>query len=406
MNLRAIGLVSGALLSGLAAEATLLAQEPPKAEAPRAAEAWIRDLGADSYKQRLAAERALRELGEDALPALKKAAEDSDDAEVQWRSKRLIRQIERGDTAVGGAIEEREPRDGWRRDREPRQWRGGLPDARDQFEDMFRRLERDFGIDIPRSRFFRDDFFRDLDQQFRDLRGLQGRLQGMSRGMSMQVGPDGVRVEVEEKNEKGETERKVYEAPDMETFREQYPDVLKKHGLMLGDGKSPFGFRNFGGDLQLPGFEIPQIEIQPFDFDTSPPNWQLTPPAPPADGERLGVFIRDEVPPQVREYLNLDAGVGLMIESVQDGTIAADLGLERGDIVTAIGGSAIGSAADVRAALAEIEAGSRVEVTWIRRGVEKTGAVVKPKPRANQDGGKKERRVELKKSSKTGDKIR
>jgi hypothetical protein len=49
--------------------------------------------------------------------------------------------------------------------------------------------------------------------------------------MSMQMGPDGVKVEVKTKNDKGEEETKTYEAPDMETFRAKYPGVLDGAGM-------------------------------------------------------------------------------------------------------------------------------------------------------------------------------
>ncbi|MCA8950967.1 MAG: PDZ domain-containing protein [Planctomycetes bacterium] len=391
---------------------------PSQATAQRSVDDWVRDLGADSYKQRVAAERALRQLGDSALDALKSAAASSTDPEVQWRSKRLVRQIENGDDR-SGRIEERRPgdaspgapRQGGQQDprQQPPQAGRPFPDARDQFEDMFHRLERDFGVDIPRGHFFRDDFFQDLDQQFRDLRSMQQRLlqgqmpqgqgmPGLSQGMSVQVGPDGVRVEVEEQNEKGETEKKVYEAPDMQTFREKYPDVLKDRGLMLGDGNGNFGFRAFG-----PGFfreeGLPDAWRT---FGRSNPNY-FAPDAgndpaiapvpmttPPPAGERLGVYVRDAVPDAVRDYLGLGADRGLMIQSVQDGSLAAQLGLRADDILTGIGGTTIGSPADVRQALGAIAAGEDVEATWIRKGREQTATVRKPAiADATPDAGEK-----------------
>ncbi|MCR9248392.1 MAG: PDZ domain-containing protein [bacterium] len=418
MNSKAFGWMFGVAVAGLAPTAPLFAQQhertteertaeerigeeraaPPKASQQSVSE-WIDELGAESYKRRVRAERALRDLGKAALPALQKAAEATADPEVQWRSKRLVRQIERGGSSgKAGDVEAREP--GRRQAPAAPGRRRGLPEARDQFEDIFRRMERDFGVDIPRRRFFADDFFKDLDQQFRDLRDMQGRLQGMSQGMNMQVGPDGVRVEVMEQNEDGELEKKVYEAKDMESFQEQYPDVLKGNGLSFD--LSPFGLRSFQGSpwgalpfdeqnlpeswrpfLQDRGNRrralMPFVQIDPDAFDSQDdpfapfqrPSRRNVPneaAAPPADGERLGVRIRDQIAPAVREFLGLEDGVGLMIEMVQDGTLGAALKLERGDIVTRIGGEAIGSAEDVRRALRAIPEGKDVKVEWIRRG--------------------------------------
>jgi len=353
---------------------------------------WIGELGSDSYKQRVAAERALRGIGKDALSALQSAAKESEDPEVQWRAKRLIRQIENGG---GGDVQAREPA-------QPRQQGRDRPDARDQFEDVFQRLERDFGIDIPRRRFFRDDFFRDMDQQFRDLRRMQGQLEGLSRGMSMQIGPDGVRVEVQKRNDKGETENKVYEAPDMETFQKQYPDVMKRHGLMLGDGRSglslpkgfdmtPFRFGRALRDLQVP--RTPRTLRPGLDRDVLRQSQRA-----PTDGERLGIFIRPEISAEVRQYLGLDEGAGLWVESVDVGSLADSLGLESGDIVTRIGGTDIGSPADVRKALSAIESGSDVEVQFVRKGIGKSATAKKPASKAAEESRS---RIEPRKPGRT-----
>lgn len=359
-------------------------QQGAKLEAKKQVAGLIQDLGSDRYKTRVEAENKLREAGKDALPALRKAA-DSDDGEIQWRAKRLIRQIEQGDEALEPRADSSKGGSGHGGGRN----QGGVaplpPDARDRFEDMFQQLERDFGIDVPRARFFHDDFFRDIDQQFRDLqermqkRNAQG-LGGVSQGMSMQVGPNGVRVEVQEKNDKGEVENKVYEAPDMETFQKQYPDVLKEHGLALGGPN--FWFGDQPGLVQpfhqLPNSgRLPAIRMTPAQPPAAPGETAAT---PPAEGERLGVYIRPEIASQVREYLGLEQGVGVMVESVQDDTLAAALGLEAGDIVTRIAGKAVGSPADIREVLGAIDAGKDVEVAFVRKGVEKTAKAVKKAP--------------------------
>lgn len=347
--------------------------EPPKAQAsaPSSAEvgALIRQLGADSYRQRVEAERKLRELGAAAVPALQDATKQ-DDVEVQWRARRLLRQIEgdaplgpRGDTRAG---QSREQEPGRRAEPRTGQRSPFGDDMRQDFEALFQRLERDFGLDVPRARFFDEGFFRDLQQQMQDGAGSR------SQGMSLQIGPDGaVKVEVQERNEQGEVETKTYEAPDLETFQREHPGVLRQGGLGLG---MPFGrTRLFGGDLIGPlqfGFGGPEVEVVP--FGTRPqtgrqPAVGIAPEAPPA-GQRLGVSIRPDVPPDLREYLELPDGVGLMVEDVQDGSLAAALGLSRGDIVTRIGTVPIGSPQDVQKALAPIAVGEDVEVHFVRKG--------------------------------------
>jgi hypothetical protein len=371
--------------------------EPPTetAKAKTAAD-YIAELGSSSYRTRLAAERALREMGKDAVPALKQAVANADDPEVQWRARRVLRQVEQG----GGGLVEREsirggdepevavpdavpPSRSARPGRGRLQPRAGQDPAdadpmRDQFESLFERFERDFGIDIPRARFFEDGFFRDLREQ---MQGAGGR----SQGMSVQIGPDGaVHVEVQERNDQGEVEKKVYDAPDLETFQRQHPGVLHQNGLRMG--LSPLGGSGFdwqGSPFLQRGFRL-SPGLVPTDpqgglgeIELEPMQAEVLAPVPPPAGRRLGIAIQPEIPAAVRAYLDLADGTGLMVESVQDGSLAAALGLQRGDIVTRIGEHTIGSPQDVQNALGPIEKGAEVKVTFVRRGVERTETAAK-----------------------------
>src|SRR5690606_17512801 len=87
----------------------------------------------------------------------------------------------------------------------------------------------------------------------------------------------------------------------------------------------------------------------------------------PATGRRLGVAIRP-IPDALRDYLELEQGQGLMVDSVQDDTLAVALQLRAGDIVLSINGASIASADDVQKALGAIEKGAKVTVEFIRRG--------------------------------------
>ncbi len=360
--------------------------KPPVETAPapkKSVEQLIEALGSDSYRARLDAERALREAGQEAVPLLKKAADTSDDAEVQWRARRVLRQIERG----GAAGLEARRRDAQQPDNDAGQperrgplvlrRRGAEADPmRDQFESLFERLQQDFGIDIPRARFFDDSFFRDLQEQMKA---------GTSRsqGLSMQIGPDGaVRVEVQEKGEDGKTDTKVYEAPDMESFHEKHPGVLQKNGL--GMGLLPGGpLRGFAPRLEFDwGGGMPPLGTLPKGGLGQPQvpgrdDLVVEPPPPPPAGKRLGIAIRNEVPVELRDHLGLDEGVGLMVESVSDGSLAQALGLQKGDIVTHIGKHTIGSPQDVQDALGPIAKGAAVEVQFVRKGERKTATADK-----------------------------
>lgn len=387
MDIRNLLLASAALVAALPAqEPDPSGREKPPVAVPapkKSAAQLIEALGSDSYRARLDAERQLRALGAAAVPELKKAAEHSDDAEVQWRARRVMRLIERGDAGeleakkqsdvdeprANDAPAERKQRTGNRR--------GVDGDAmRDQFESLFERLNREFGVDVPRARFFDDDFFRDLQQQMKD---------GMSRsqGMTMQIGPDGaVHVEVQEKGEDGKVDKKVYDAPDLETFRKQYPGVLDRSGLGMGLFQGGLGgqrwfttqpLRGFTFDNDMQPWTMPQIApLAPGVHGLRGLDVTAEPPAPPPAGKRLGISIKREIPAEVREYLDLGADVGLMVDAVSEGSLAQALGLQPGDIVTRIGARSIGSTQDVQEALAPIAKGSPVEVQIVRKGASQT----------------------------------
>ena len=386
------------LLTAVLLSCPVLAQatEPTKPQPPAArkqgasaaasAEKWVGQLGSDSYRDRLQAENELRKLGEAARPALQRAAGDDRDSEVQWRAKRLLRQFgaPAGEGAQepapqrGGLVERGKRGAGDRaapevvdQGRAPRA--GGVDDMRAEFDRIFKRFE-EMGLDVPSRRFFDDPFFRDLESQFGRGLGLPG--MGSGQGMSVQIGPDGVRVEVAEQGEDGKSETKVYEAPDMETFQEKYPGVLKGNGLKLGFGDLDEQMETLRG-------RIGKLE-RGFDWDLAEPRvlrlpkpglGVVPPPVPPAPGRRLGVTVKS-IPDVLREYLEL-GDAGLMVETVQDDSLAAACGLRADDIVVKIGDREIASPADVAAALGAIKKGDEVRVDFVRRGSKETAKTAK-----------------------------
>lgn len=58
------------------------------------------------------------------------------------------------------------------------------------------------------------------------------------------------------------------------------------------------------------------------------------------------------------------AGSGVPVDSVEDGTPAADAGLTSGDTITAVNGTEVSSQAELAAVLERLEPGDRVAVTW------------------------------------------
>lgn len=348
------------------------AQDEPKAVKPPAVSELIEQLGARDYQSRRTAESSLRARGSEALDALRKAAADDSDAEIQWRARRLVRQIESGSD---GRLQ--------RRGSPPQpaapngqRWPPGFGNTPDNdadlervFGDMFERLERDFGVDVPRGRFFQDDFFKSLQQQMEDMRrGAAMGLPGSGQAFNMRIGPDGVRVEITEKAEDGKSDTKVYEAPDVKTFRDKYPEIAQRY--LRDSGPTVWGF---GG--RLPGVFRSIAPLPPVD-----PNDYTAPMGDAAivdNGERLGVLV-EALSPELRDFLQLEPGVGLRVQSVNDGSLAQTLGLAEGDVLLEVAGKQIGTPIDVREALRGVEVGAKVTVKVNRRGRDQVLEATKP----------------------------
>jgi hypothetical protein len=354
--------------------------------AERSVGAWIADLGAEDVEVRKAAEKALAARGAEVLGELEAAAEEHQDPEVQWRARRVARRIR-----AGAETEGLKPRDATpppvAEGRPARPLPGGdasrmLEEIRAQMEEMRRRIEEmsgGGGIDV-------------FD-----------RMESMQSATSVQIGPDGVRVEVKETGDDGEPVTRVYEAESMEALREKHPEL----GARVGFGMRDLGEGAFPGiDLDLDILGPGGTWVTPEGVEIAPPGagglpfrgrvlrpGQLRPRAahpvdvvestPPAEGERLGIYIGD-LDPAVRDFLEIAEGRGLLVSSVEEGSLGAELGLRAKDVVLQIGGRVIRSAADVRAALREIAKGEDVVVEVNRMGATKRLEAAKqhdaPKP--------------------------
>jgi hypothetical protein len=213
---------------------------------------------------------------------------------------------------------------------------------------------------------------RDLQNQMRNLsQRFDSRMQGFqidgqgfhSSGTSIKVGSDGVRVEVREKDEDGKEETKVYEAPDMETFREKYPEVaeryLNKGGVfMIG----PDDLRlNFGGG------KLRGLQRFPRRIGRNPMPMEVR--SEPRKGARLGVAIQS-LAPEVGEFLGLEAGQGLVVREVLADSLAENLELQEGDVICEINGESIFSPADIARILKGIPRGESVRVKVNRKGAD------------------------------------
>jgi hypothetical protein len=81
---------------------------PPKAVQPEEIKTLVRQLGDDDFKTRERASQRLRELGRFAMPALRKAANDSD-AEVRQRASRIVEEIQTSLTYLLESLKDNNP---------------------------------------------------------------------------------------------------------------------------------------------------------------------------------------------------------------------------------------------------------------------------------------------------------
>ena len=343
----------------------------------------IDQLGDSRYRARQNAEQELRSRGDKAVQDLRRAAKEHEDAEVRWRAGRLVRQIEGQDQGGLRARDSQQPQTGQGRGQGQGQqpgfgqpWTpmpGQLQQLDQMFEQMFQQMERQYGIDIPRRSFFGDPFFQDLQSQMsqRGLGSLQD-FEGQGRAMSMRIGEDGVTVTIKEKDESGQVQSRNYEAPDLQSFIQQYPEVAKRLNMTQ---QSPLpGTR--GGFLTIPPMP-PAIESLPRARDDARGGLmqrdqrQAQQPEIP-EGQRLGVLVRGDLSEDTRAILSLPDQGGLLVEEVMDGSLAGKLGVKPNDVILEIGGTSIVGVEDVQRALADVEEGEEVKVLVNRRGEEQT----------------------------------
>ncbi|MEM7198709.1 MAG: PDZ domain-containing protein [Planctomycetota bacterium] len=336
---------------------------PPSEVAAPDTGVLIQRLGDTSYAARQDAEARLRELGPAAVGALQKAAEEDADPEIRWRARRLARQIDRGDR-----LSPRGPHRSGRSGRPVPGDRAPAVELDDVFDSVFERLERDFDLDIPRRHFFHDDFFQDLRQQMDQLRQLHsspfmGRSGAAGQSVQLQITPDGVRLQVEEKGEDGESETKTYEAPDLDRLREEYPDVAERYLGGVGGGLR-FGW---GARPQRDARGAPRFRALPNPFGGLRPGGSRSGATPMDDrGPRLGIYARP-IGEDLRAFLGLESPrQGLLVDRVIEGSLAERLGVQASDVVLEIDGRAVSSPLEIRQALAA--AGAELEVKVNRRG--------------------------------------
>ncbi|MEW6754393.1 MAG: DegQ family serine endoprotease [Candidatus Latescibacterota bacterium] len=85
----------------------------------------------------------------------------------------------------------------------------------------------------------------------------------------------------------------------------------------------------------------------------------------------LGIEIND-ITPEVAEAMDLKSRQGVLVEGVLPDSPAEEAGVERGDVITEVDGTPMASASQLQNRVAMTAPGTRVELTLLRDGSEKT----------------------------------
>lgn len=364
--------------SGPAPQTNKLVRLQDAAEREPAASHGAQEFDASAWRERLsvkdldARERAFDELVElgrsdaDARRAVKGWARDDSAGELAWTSRLLLRQIDR-------------PERGARRSTPPSTGFGGPG-----MDDLHRRME-----ELHRQFSGMDSLFGDLQRQMDDFQrvlphsgfapfggglapGGPGAWQA-HRGFSMQSGPDGVKVEIEE-GEGDERHTKTYEAKSMEELLEAHPELAER--LQGGSG-----WLRFPG---LPGSAPPRGGRVPFGEPARPLD-----PGAAADESKLGIYVGEVGGGFAAEH-GLEEGQGLKVESVIAGSLAERLGIRSGDVVVELDGEKLASADDVKRVLSERERGAelRCKVIDAKGRERKLSYTPKPAPERSKSRAK------------------
>ncbi|GEM_PF-2003181 len=379
----------------------------------------LHELGSPDFETRSEAAERIEAMGRRVVPKLRRALEKAENAEARWQIRRLLRKLEK----QGAKGDERGKEGGARtrgkalrreKVRGRRGWRRGELDERiseleTRLEEMRREIEESFpgmrGFPFPKIRFPRMPRF--------TVPGGNG-ISGEERSMKVEIGPRGVRVEIREKDPGGKTRRKVYEAEDMDSLLEAHPELRGKIRVGKGGGFGIFGGGRKGLEIEdLDDFlkieRFPEWFLRGFGIDLgrmfdegrgkhrsrkeegrqageseeegrheeghegrerkkrlereegSEETGRSEPP-------RLGVYVREEIPPALREYLDLEEDEGLWIQRVLQGSLAERIGLRRGDILLKLNGKTIASPSDVARVLRKTGKGERVKAVFLRKG--------------------------------------
>ena len=186
-------------------------------------------------------------------------------------------------------------------------------------------------------------------------RAFEGRAQ--SKSVEATQGPDGARIEVKEWID-GREERRVYEGKTLDEIWQQHPELKEQQEIRIeiGDGGSQ--------RVRVGPNAEPEARGRPQEGLLVPvPRGGRLVEAAPREGV-LGIMCQP-AGEELRKQLSLPATGGLVVESVVDGTIAAQVGLQKGDVLVELGGRTVGSREEVAEVLAGRRAGEDLVIVVV-----------------------------------------
>jgi S1-C subfamily serine protease len=119
------------------------------------------------------------------------------------------------------------------------------------------------------------------------------------------------------------------------------------------------------GDAQNIGFAIPVDVIRPLIEDLRRGNGTITP-----DDAFLGVVTVDvaDLPPDLLDEYRISASRGAVITEVTEGTAAADVALQIGDVVVSVDGERVEASTDLGELIRRHRPGDEVTIGFEREG--------------------------------------
>lgn len=340
-------LTAAALLWAAPPQETLQPAQTPLTAGGAVAEfdagAWAQALRAPGLAQRKASYGELvvaARSSDEILEELRTWAADESDVELAWTAHLMLRELRAGARSAPLG----------RRGLGTPFWGGAHPLDLDAFDRLFDGLrQRD-----PLRGFGGQLFGPGAQNPFQlDLDAFGPGSSQQSSGMSLELGPEGVKLRTEETVD-GETETRTYEAESLEALLEAHPELADKIGT--GGGAFPQRMPRRGGLLDtLDDWRRPRS------LRGSGPQG-LRPVEPSL--ERLGIQM---LPPEARTqtYAGVADDVGLQVVEVLPGSLAEALGLRVGELVISLDGRALKSAQDVRTALDERAQDAAIEVECV-----------------------------------------